>query len=294
MDPNLVILAGGISSRMRKSQATHPLIDSRLIEEAHSKSKTMISVGDKGRPFMDYLLYNVREAGYRNIVIVIGEHDDHLRKYYGKSDSGNKFHGLTISYAIQPIPAERIKPLGTADALHCALHSRPDWKGKKLTVCNSDNLYSVSVFRLLLNSPHTSAMIDYDRDALEFEKSRVEHFAVIQKDNEGWLTNIVEKPSKDVLAKMTDSTGRVGVSMNIFRFTYDTILPFLNHVPLHPVRQEKEIPSAIMLMLEREKDKHVMMTYPVAELVPDLTSKDDIAKVREYLLRMYPNFTLER
>jgi NDP-sugar pyrophosphorylase family protein len=294
MEPNLVILAGGISSRMRKSQATHSSVNPKLIEEAENKSKAMISVGENGRPFMDYLLYNVREAGYKDIVIVIGERDDHLKQYYGSADYRNDFHGLSISYAIQKIPRGRVKPLGTADALLCGLKSRPDWNGTKLTVCNSDNLYSVEAFRLLLNSPHLSAMIDYDRDALQFEKSRVEHFAVIQKDSDGWLTNIVEKPSRDILARMTGPDGRVGVSMNIFRFTYDEVLPFLNLTPLHPVRQEMEIPAAIMLMLEHEQDKRVMMTYPFAEVVPDLTSKDDIAKVQEYLRRTYPNFTLER
>jgi glucose-1-phosphate adenylyltransferase len=294
MEPNLVILAGGISSRMRKSQATQSPVDSKLFKEAQIKSKAMIGVGDKGRPFMDYLLYNVREAGYNDIVIVIGEQDEELRRCYGAADFKNDFQGLSISYAIQKIPGGRTKPLGTADALLCGLKSRPDWKGQKLTVCNSDNLYSVEAFKLLLHSPYRSAMIDYDRDALQFEKSRVEHFAVIEKDSDGWLTNIVEKPSRDVLAKMTDRNGRVGVSMNIFRFTYNDIFPFLSLVPLHPVRQEREIPGAIMLMLDPEQNKRVMMTYPFAEVVPDLTSKDDITKVQEYLRRTYPNFTLER
>jgi glucose-1-phosphate adenylyltransferase len=293
MEPNLVILAGGISSRMRNSQATAESIDPKLLQEAQSKSKAMISVGDHGRPFLDYLLYNARESGYSDIVIVVGEHDDSLRRYYGSADNKNDFLGLTVSYAIQIIPPGRTKPLGTADALRCALKARPDWKGQKLTVCNSDNLYSIEVCNLLRISPYPSAMIDYDRDALQFEKSRVEHFAVIQKDKNGWLTNIVEKPSPDELVRLTDPNGRVGVSMNIFRFTYDDVLPFLELVPLHPIRKEKEIPTAIMLMIEHSRDKHVMMTYPVAEVVPDLTQKDDIAKVQDYLRRTYPDFSLE-
>jgi len=264
-----------------------------LVAEAKHLSKTMISLGKQGRPFLDYVLYNARAAGYRDIVIVIGENDDAIRHSYGKLDFRNEFHGLTISYAIQKIPPGRIKPLGTADALACGLKSRPDWRGQKISVCNSDNLYSVNAMSMLLHSEYPSAMIDYDRDALQFEQSRIEQFAVIQKDCDGWLTNIVEKPQPGELLKLMDPAGRIGVSMNIFRFTYDTILPWLDLIPLHPVRKEKEIPAAIMMMINRSESKRIMYTYPVAELVPDLTMKDDISRVQEYLEEHFPDFTME-
>ncbi|MFI5252531.1 MAG: sugar phosphate nucleotidyltransferase [Bacteroidota bacterium] len=293
MEPNLVILAGGISSRMKNSAAINVPAASNLIIEAKSKAKSMIGLGASGRPFFDYLLFNAREAGYTDIVVVVGDNDEDIRKHYGDAEYGNDFYGLTISYARQKIPAGRTKPLGTADALSCALHSRPDWKNQKFTVCNSDNLYSVHVFELLLDSPHPNAMIDYDRDALKFEKSRIEKFAIIETDREGWLMNIIEKPTPEELAAVKYSSGRIGVSMNIFRFSYKDIFSILGNVPLHPVRQEKELPTAIMRMINKSPTDRMMMTYPVAEIVPDLSEQDDIPRVQEYLHSKYPNFTFE-
>jgi hypothetical protein len=72
-----------------------------------------------------------------------------------------------------------------------------------------------------------------------------------------------------------------GVSMNIFRFTYDDILPHLNAVPLHPIRSEKELPEAVRMMI-RVRRKSVK-TYRMAEYVPDLTTVDDIPQVRDYI-----------
>ena len=88
MNDKLVILAGGISSRMRKSASQIP-IESRLEQDAARKPKAMIGVGERQRPLMDFLLFNAREAGYRDIVIVIGEGDSSVRRHYGPLDRGN-------------------------------------------------------------------------------------------------------------------------------------------------------------------------------------------------------------
>jgi glucose-1-phosphate adenylyltransferase len=284
-DPNLVILAGGISSRMRK--ASSGSLEPALQRDAEEKSKSLIGVGEGSRPFLDYLLYNAEAAGYRDVVIVVGERDRAMREYYGREDRNNRFHGLSVSYASQTIPEGRTKPLGTADALLQALRQRPDWHGKQLTVCNSDNLYSEKALGLMLRSHAECALIDYDRDALRFESERVRQFAIVCKDQQGRLLDIVEKPSADDFARMGGKEGRVGVSMNIFRFLYERILPFLEMVPLHPVRQEKEIPTAVMMMVHAFPG--CMEAIPLAEHVPDLTSREDIAAVRDYLQKEFGN-----
>ena len=130
-DPNLVILAAGASSRMRKKPAAPPPVDPSLLREAAEVSKALIGIGDGNRPLLDYLLYNAREAGYRDVVIVTGENDAAFRLHYGSADCANPFHGLAISYAVQRIPDGRTKPGGTADALLQALRARPDWRGRK-------------------------------------------------------------------------------------------------------------------------------------------------------------------
>jgi glucose-1-phosphate adenylyltransferase len=281
----LVILAGGISSRMKMPAVNYTLVDQKLIADADEKSKSMIGVGKDNRPFLDYLLYNAKNSGYLDIVIVIGESDNSIREYYGSSEKNNKFNGLNISYAIQPIPSGRNKPLGTADALLWGLKSKPEWKGTKFTVCNSDNLYSQKALSLMLNSPYCGALIDYDRSALEFESSRIEKFSVTVKDEKGFLKDIIEKPSADIIESIKSKSGYVGVSMNIFSLSYNKIFPILEKTPIHPQRDEKELPEAVKILANEIQES--VYAYPLAEHVPDLTSKEDILQVKKYLEEFY-------
>ncbi|MBA7665639.1 MAG: nucleotidyltransferase [Calditrichaeota bacterium] len=288
MSGKLVILAGGIGSRMKRPPERVIIDDWRLTKDADEKPKAMIGFGTVRRPFLDYLLYNSREAGYRDVVIVIGDKDDYIRLYYGEKDRNNDFYGLSISYALQAIPEGRKKPLGTADALLQALIVREDWAGRKFTVCNSDNLYSTHALRLLLEAPYDNAMIAYDRSALEFEEERIEKFAVILKDDAGYLKSIIEKPSREEIDEVRDSSGKLEVSMNIFSFSYPLIMPVLQAMPLHPVRNEKELPIAVNLLVTEYQRE--VMNYPLSEHVPDLTTKDDIIRVRGEIDRLYKDF----
>ena len=283
----LVILAGGISSRMKKPAASEEKIDNQLINDADNKAKSMIGVGDNYRPFLDYLLYNAREAGYKDILIVIGEKDNSIKEYYGTKEEGNEFFGLSISYGVQKIPPGKTKPIGTADALYQGLLYKKDWSGKRFTVCNSDNLYSIKSLKLMLSEKYPNSMVDYNRDALEFELSRIEKFAVTKKDEKNFLVDIIEKPTADEIESVKAKDGSVGVSMNIFSLNYDLILPFLKNVPFHPVRQEKELPEAVKMMTMGYHG--AVYAYPVSEHVPDLTNKNDIIPVKKYLEKHYSN-----
>ncbi len=64
MGKKAIILAGGISSRMKKSAVKADTLDVRVsdevVEQARDISKGMMDFSD--RPFLDYSLYNLREA----------------------------------------------------------------------------------------------------------------------------------------------------------------------------------------------------------------------------------------
>ena len=257
-----------------------------LSRQAEERTKGMISLGEGGRPFLDYGLYNLRKAGVRDIVIVVGERDTSLRNYYGANDRDNEFHGLRISYAIQRIPEGREKPMGTADALLQALVSRPDWSDGDFIVCNSDNLYSTRAFLLLLvECDAPNGLIDYDRSGLEFDAARIAQFGITRKDNHGFLLEIVEKPPIDELERLRGGDGSLRVSMNIFRLNYSMIFEPLKDCPVHPVRQEKELVAAVTTMV-RLHPKSVK-AIPLKEHVPDLTFKEDIATTSEFLRKNF-------
>jgi glucose-1-phosphate adenylyltransferase len=281
MDGKLIVLAGGVSSRMKDSLNSGADINSDLISDARSKSKSMIGVGLNKRPFLDYVLLNARSAGYKDVVILINEKDQSIKEYYSK----NPFQGLNIFYAVQRIPPDRTKPLGTADALYQAVIAKPEWKGCAFTVCNSDNLYSVNAFKTLLGTNHKNAMIDYNIDGFEYDKDRIGKFAVTFKDDDGYLTDIIEKLNSQEIQIIKEKNGYVGVSMNIFRLSYDMIIPYLEKVEINPVRNEKELPAAIKLMINENPKS--LYAYPMSEHVPDLTSKNDILVIQKILKNIF-------
>jgi len=55
----------------------------------------------------------------------------------------------------------------------------------------------------------------------------------------------------------------------------------LEAVPLDPVRREKELPAAVKMMIGLHP--RCVFAIPRSEHVPDLTSPEDIRRVREEL-----------
>ena len=285
MHTNLVILAGGASSRMKKENS-NPDINKEEVAQANERSKGLIGVGPDNRPLLDYLLYNAKKAGYKNIYIIIGEQGGMFKEFYGKKRKGNNFNGLTISFAIQYIPKGREKPFGTADALLQAVEQYPELKSESYTVCNSDNLYSLEVLYKLRETKSPNAFISYDRDALDFSSERISRFALTKLDENNRLLDIIEKPSSTIVDNYRDSQGKLRVSMNIFKLSGQMVYKYLRNCPIHPERNEKELPSMLLNLLKDYPNS--VIGIPFSEHVPDLTEKKDIAVVKEYLKKFYP------
>jgi|TARA_B110000908_G_scaffold51238_1_gene62511 glucose-1-phosphate adenylyltransferase len=279
MTDHLIILAGGASSRMKKSSSN--VLSKNSTEQANSRSKALILIND--RPMLDYVLSNAKQAGFKNIYIVVGKDDVLFKTYYGKQRSGNTFHGVTISFVYQHIPQGRIKPFGTADAVCQALEQYSNLQKCQFVVCNCDNLYSVKAFELLRKSTHSNAFINYDRDALQYSLERIQRFALTKTTPKKFLVDIIEKPQLELLDVFKDDEGKFRVSMNIFLFDGIMFYPFLKDCKIHPKRNEKELPTAILKMIEEYSDS--MQGIPLAEHVPDLTAKTDIHTMKEYLLK---------
>ncbi len=284
MHDSLIILAGGASSRMKKPSLAKGLSEEEM-QQANERSKGLIGVGPKGRPLLDYLLYNAEEAGYKNIYILIGEQGDLFKEFYGRKQKDNKFQRLNISFATQYIPKNRIKPFGTADALYQTLEQYPELKTGSFTVCNSDNLYSILALSQLRQTHWPHAFISYYRDALDFSEDRIQRFALAKLNNENALVDIIEKPPIDDVEKFRDVQGKLRVSMNVFKFNGTVIYPYLRDCPIHPDRNEKELPTALLNMMKAYPS--TVLGIPLSEHVPDLTAKEDIAAVKTYLQRNF-------
>jgi glucose-1-phosphate adenylyltransferase len=286
MHKNLIILAGGLSSRMKKSLKSKHVNDQEN-SQAQIRSKSLISVGHEDRPLMDYLLYNAKNAGYQNIYIVINEKGKLFKEYYGQKYANNYFKGLNISFPIQYIPKNRVKPLGTADAVLQALEQFPELNTQQYTVCNSDNLYSEISLRALRETKNLNAFICYNREALLFSLDKIFRFAIINLDSKNFLKNIIEKPSIEFADNYKDNVEKIRVSMNIFKFDGPMMYPYLKNCPINTERNEKELPTAVLNCVKDNAQS--FLGIPISEHVPDLTSKEDISIIKDYLRVHYPN-----
>jgi len=135
MNDSLIILAAGLSSRMKKSKSNNILSDT-ILNQANNVEKGLIGVDKKGNPLIHYLLVNALHAGFENIYLVIGEKSSNFRNYF----RNNIYEGLNIQFATQFIEKDRTKPSGTADAFYQTLVQYPELKNLNFCVCNRDNL----------------------------------------------------------------------------------------------------------------------------------------------------------
>ena len=274
MAKTIVILAAGMSSRMKKSIDSD--IDDSKADEANKKSKSLITFGDK--PFIYFLLKNIVEAGFENVIMVVGKDFDDFKKQLDNLNFNNK---LKIEYAIQNIPKDRVKPFGTADAVFQTMDQIEILKNSSFCVCNSDNLYSTNSLRTIRENACENSVLAYDRDSLNFPKERVSSFSILMTDDNFNLLNFIEKPTQEQVDQNLDSNGKIRVSMNIFKFNGLQAFDFIKNCPINPIRNEKELPSAIVNMIN-ENDLY-MKGIPIAEHVPDLTSKADINIIQKLI-----------
>jgi glucose-1-phosphate adenylyltransferase len=274
MTKTIVVLAAGMSSRMKKSADSE--IDDKKADEANKKSKSLITFGNK--PFIYFLLKNISNAGFETVIMVVGNDHDDFKSQIELLDITAK---LEIKYATQKTPKDRVKPFGTADAVFQTMEQIPELQNESFCVCNSDNLYSSSSFKLIRENSFENAVLAYDRDSLEFPKERVSSFSILMMDKDFNLVNFIEKPTPEQVSENLDENGKIRVSMNIFKFNGNHAFDFIKNCPINPIRIEKELPSAIVNMIS--DNSFYMKGIPIAEHVPDLTSKADINIIQKLI-----------
>ncbi|MEK6910206.1 MAG: nucleotidyltransferase family protein [Nanoarchaeota archaeon] len=263
-----VILAAGLGKRMQQGEAVG--IDAKTAQLAGKGLKALIPLGD--RPFLDYGIDNLIEAGFREICLVVGTHCEEIREYYESKKKTLAEKGVTVAFAYQA------EPKGTANAVYSA---RSFAGNDEFCLVNCDNVYDVEDLRNLRNAESGRCYtVGYDKNSLarngNIPRERIERFAVMDVDERMNLKKIVEKPSADMLA----TNPNLLVSMNCFRFT-SRIFEACSKIKPHPERKEYELPSAVQYIID--KDLNEFLVIPSKKSVLDLTGKSDIAPVRKLL-----------
>ena len=260
---------------MRKVQ----LGGARLAEEAACMAerglKGLIPLG--GRPFLDYVVGSLLQAGLSEICLVVPPNCDGLTGYARRTA---KLTGAEVTWAIQP------EPLGTADALLAA----EDFVGADAFImANCDNLYPVDALSQLVRlRGHICCVVAFESKALvregNFAADRVRAFAAIVAGPDGDLKEIVEKPPRP---ERYAQEGKLWVNMNLFRFTPE-IFDSCRSIEPNPDRGELELPTAVThLAASRRVPVRVMFADGG---VLDLTTRDDVASVEQLLNGRIPGF----
>jgi dTDP-glucose pyrophosphorylase len=268
-----VILARGLGKRMRVSDstATTRLVPQQL-RAADAGIKAMIPVG-LGRPFLDFVLSVLADAGFREMCLVIGPEHGAVREYYGSVP----MRRISVTFATQE------QAIGTANAV---LAAEKFCDGESFLALNADNYYPVEVLAVMrsLGDPGLPA---FERDALvrdgNIPADRIRAYALLKIDERGFLKGIVEKPS-DLCAGGTgvasaDRPEEQFISMNCWRFDA-AIFRACREVP-RSARGEFELPEAVQYGIKEFGMQ--LKAVPVHAGVLDLSYRGDIAEVARRL-----------
>jgi glucose-1-phosphate thymidylyltransferase len=266
MTRRAVILAAGMGTRMRRADGVS--LEPAQARAADAGFKAMMPVG---RPFIEYVLSALADAGIEQACLVVAPGADAVRSHFARA-AGRR---------VQVEFAEQGRPLGTADAVLAAERFAG---GEPFLVVNGDNLYPASVLGPLA-ALHEPAAAAFSRAALTaggaLPAERIARFALLEPDAEGYLRRIVEKPSPESLNEFGPEAR---VSMNCWRFD-PSIFAACRAVPPSP-RGELELPLAVQQAIETGAFR--VRLLPVAETVLDLSSRLDVAAVTARLRGVTP------
>jgi len=252
-----VVLAAGLGTRMQSDDST-PLAPDQAAAAAVG-AKAMIPVG---RPFLDYVLASLADAGFTDVCIVVNPRDDVVRARY---TAGGLLSRLRVAFAVQAAPT------GTADAL---LAAEEFVAGEPFVVLNADNYYPVGGLRLLRDAGEP-AMLAFSPEGLVrgggISPERIARYALLEIDDRGYLTDVIEKPDDATFAARSGAP----VSMNVWRFDAE-IFRACREVRPSP-RGELELPMAVRLAARVLGMR--IRALPIDAPVLDLSHRADIPAV---------------
>jgi glucose-1-phosphate thymidylyltransferase len=260
-----VILARGLGKRMRREDDTVGL-EAGQSAVADSGMKAMIPVG---RPFLDYILSTLADAGFTEVCLVVGPEHNAIREYYVSQHRPSR---IGVSYAIQETAR------GTADAV---LAARRFVDREEFAVMNSDNYYPLETL-LALQGLRQPGTVLFEESSLVRESNippdRIRAFAYGIVDGQGFLSGLLEKPDDATVRALGEQNL---ISMNLWRFS-PQIFEVCSNVSMSP-RGEYELPMAVRDAIG------VGMKLKVAQCssgVLDLSQRADIPAVAARLKQL--------
>lgn len=230
-------------------------------------SKAMMPIAF-GRPFLDWVMSALADAGMRDICLVIAPDHNAVRNYYSRLTLTR----VRVSFVVQQ------EARGTADAIVAA----EEFIGSDdfLTV-NGDNYYPTESYRALtaLGAP---SLVAYDMAALlahsNIEAERIARYALLDLDERFVLRRIIEKPDPSTMAAWSGQY----VSMNVWALPPRIVTACRAIRP--SARGELELPAAVQYAIDEMglEFRAAPMKGPGAGVL-DLTSRSDVQSIVDRL-----------
>ena len=261
-----VILARGLGTRMQAADDDADL-NRQEAAAADTGVKALIPIG---RPFLDYVLTGLSQAGFRRVCLVVAPDHEAFRRYYQEEAPPRK---VSIEFAVQA------EPKGTADAIAAA----EDFAGDDpVVMLNSDNYYPPEALEPLRRQPGSGlALFEWESMTAgsNIPRERLRRFAVGLFDQENVLTQILEKPDEATWEALPRP---LWLSMNCWRFN-PAIFEACHRIEPSK-RGEYEITDAVQYAIDRLDERFTAV--PVRVPVLDLTGRKDISQLKDILATM--------
>lgn len=180
-----VILTAGEGTRMRPLTTTRP--------------KTMLITG--GKPLIQYNIESLRDAGIKDITLVVGYKQEVIQDYFG---DGSNF-GVNINYSIQE------GQLGTAHAISSA----EEFIDESFIVLNGDIIVSYDLIRNLIEKYATRTSNKVKSVLTLIQVQNPSTYGIVSMTNDQ-ITEIIEKPSIEEAPSNLANAGIYLFSLEIF------------------------------------------------------------------------------
>lgn len=229
----------------------------RMLHLTNNKPKHLINV--QQRPFLSYVLDNLLEAGYREIILVVGYKEELIKNFLEEyKNCLKKDNGCKIDVVSQyEILGSKEKEYGTACPIKCVKNFV---KGSDFVYVNGDNLYSVEDLKAM--------RIDDDYNYVAgLIHDHPEKYGVLITD-EGFLKEIKEKP-KEFYGNL--------INTGMYKFTPE-IFEKLSLIKKSP-RGEYEITDVISLLAKEKKVKVIT----IKDYWLDFGNPGDIIRLSNFL-----------
>lgn len=181
-----------------------------------------------GKYIIDYVIENVKNAGVRNIVLVIGHKCELMQKALADRE---------VKFAIQQ------PQLGTGHAVQIALPVLGDFTGNLLVLCGDMPLVSAKTITELLKMRQK---LDAAVVVLTVRFDKPGSYGRIVRDREGFLQAIVEYRDADKNIRLINE-----VNTGAYCFSYKELVPVLRALKPENIQAEYYITDTIALLKKR-------------------------------------------